>query len=93
MSIVTSRRCFSVRCLCQGLGGVSPFLSMSAPRRVAGALCLPCVGFDQFPEVDVGADSEAAAVEVDVSVGVDVVVPVDESLGNGVDVEAVCPLP
>ena len=36
VSIVTSRRCFSVRCLCQGLGGVSPFLSMSAPRRVPG---------------------------------------------------------
>lgn len=76
-----------------GIGRGLSFLSMSAPRRVAGALCLQCVGFDQFPEVDVGADSEAAAVEVDVSVGVDVVVPVNESLGNGVDVEAVCPLP
>ena len=73
--------------------GVFPFLSMSAPRRVAGALCLQWVGLDQFPEVDVGADSEAAAVEVDGSVGIHVVVPVDESLGDGVDVEVVCPLP
>lgn len=77
-----------------GIGwGVFPFLSMSAPRRVAGALCLQWVGLDQFPEVDVGADSEAAAVEVDGSVGIHVVVPVDESLGDGVDVEVVCPLP
>lgn len=46
-----------------------------------------------MPEVCVGADSEAAAVEVGVSVGVNVVVPVDESFGDGVDVEVVCPLP
>ena len=76
-----------------GIGWGLPFLSMSAPRRVAGALCQQCVGIGKFPEVDDGAHSEAAAGEVDVSVGVDVVVPVDESLGNGVDVEAVCPLP